>query len=121
MLRLANFAKAEFALNAKQEDGETLRTHLQSAWRQSGIKPHNWPDAKLPEEVKYLWEFFVELNRARGSNGFGPSPLSFSDLHAWATLTGNRLDPWELRAILAIDAHYIASAVPPKGKPGHDR
>lgn len=117
MLKLANFAKAEFALNAKQDDGETLRTHLQSAWRQTGVKPEGWPNARLPAQVKYLWDYFAELNRARGSNGFGPSPLSFSDIASWQALTGNSLDPWELRALLAIDAHYLASAVPPKGKP----
>lgn len=73
----------------------------------------------LPPEGAYLWGFFADLHSARGSSGFGPSPLAFSDIEAWSRLSGNHLDPWELRAILGIDAQYMASAAEaanPKGK-----
>jgi hypothetical protein len=45
----------------------------------------------------------MEMHTARRSNGFGPEPIAWIDLDAWARLTGCQPRPAELRAILAID------------------
>jgi hypothetical protein len=47
------------------------------------------------------------MSRARGSTGFGPAPLSWADIEAWSRVTGTPVDPWEARAIRAIDDAII--------------
>ena len=69
---------------------------------------------ELPEPVKYLWGFFLDLSRQRGSNGFGVLPLSYSDIHAWQQLNELSLDRWELDAILRLDGAYLACVNKPK-------
>lgn len=106
---MAEFATADFALEVRQKDGYTLREHLQGAWDQSGIKPPELDVPPLPECAAYVWEYFVELHNRRGNNGFGHVPLSYSEIGWWKRLTRRSLDPWELKAILEIDAAYLAS------------
>ena len=112
-----NFAEAEFTLGVRQEDGFTLKQHLLTAWKQSGKKPQELIDAPpLPELTAYLWGYYQELHRRRVNYGWGHVPLSFSEVEAWARLTKRKLDPWELSALLDIDAVYLASiAKPAKG------
>jgi len=57
----------------------------------------------FPDELAYLWEWFVELDRARGSTGFAMSPIGFVDIQAWASLTGRRPYPEEVHALLQLD------------------
>lgn len=74
-------------------------------------------DAEVPEfpdEIEYVWDWFVELHEARTGNGFGPNPLSFTELAHWQALCDTRIQPWEVRAIRAIDNAYIASRRPSK-------
>lgn len=63
----------------------------------------------IPESVAYLWAYFWELSRARSNNGFGPLALQYSDIEAWTRLTRQKLDPWELNAIVSLDALYLES------------
>lgn len=57
--------------------------------------------------MRYLWRTFQSLHRARGSNGWGPNPISWSDMDAYCRLSGVALDPWEVEAIRAIDDVYF--------------
>lgn len=111
------FAKADFTLSVKQEDGHTLREHLVAAWKQSGIKPQELKAVPvLPDLVAYLWSYYLKLHSRRVNYGWGHVPLSYLEVEAWARLNKLVLDPWELDAILEIDDAYIASvAKAPKG------
>lgn len=87
----------------------TVADHLAAVARATGKKvDENAP--KLPHEMRYLWRTFVSLHRARGSNGWGPSPITWSDLDAYCRLTGVALDPWEVEAIRALDEAFMESA-----------
>jgi hypothetical protein len=66
---------------------------------------------ELPDEVAYLWQFWLELHAGRSSGGFGVNPLSYSDIQAWSALTDEPLDPWEVRALRAVDTVYLVSFV----------
>jgi len=113
---LASFAQAEFALEARQKDGHTLREHLLSAWEQSGVRPEEFDYPPLPDCVQYLWGYYTELHNRRGNFGFGHVPLTHSEIGWWQRNTLRRLDPWELEALLGIDTAYIASiAKKPEG------
>lgn len=54
--------------------------------------------------------------------GMGAAPLSAAELHAWACLTGHRLQAWEVEALLAASRAYLAavheaSPIPPDDQP----
>lgn len=38
-----------------------------------------------------------------------PNPLSFADIEAFLRITGEELEPWEARAIRAVDDAYMSS------------
>jgi hypothetical protein len=50
----------------------------------------------------------VELSGTRTSNGFGPNPISFTEMQAWAILNGIAPTPWEIRLLRRLDAATLA-------------
>lgn len=64
----------------------------------------------IPEDMEYLWEWFIELDASRGNNGFGISSLTYTEILAWATLTGRRPAPWEIAVIHRLDSVRIRVA-----------
>lgn len=77
--------------------------------RQTGRKFQAQPPP-IPTELRYLWSTFLSLSRARGNNGFGPNPLSFTEIEAWCRLMHIRLDPWEVDTLRAIDDAFLEVA-----------
>lgn len=61
-----------------------------------------------PDDLRYIWEWFVELSSSRTSNGFGANPLGWATLEAWSRITCVQLLPYERRALLALDRAYLA-------------
>lgn len=103
------FAKHHFELMTLQEDGKTLREHLESYERQSGRRHPILAEApELPPGCGSLWGDFMSLHTTRGSNGFGPARISFSDIDAYQRIRRVTLEPWEIDAIRRADAAYIA-------------
>ena len=45
----------------------------------------------------------------------GPTALSWHEIRSWSDLSGIEIDPWELKAIRAMDKAFL-SAVNKKGK-----
>lgn len=87
----------------------TLADHLAVVARMTGRSLNdNLP--KLPREMRYLWRAFTSLHRARGSNGWGPSPIAWSEIESFCRLTGVALDPWEVEAIRALDEAFLDTA-----------
>jgi len=71
----------------------------------------------LPEGFEYIWDWFKELDAARGSNGFGPAALSFVEIDAWARLTLRHPSPWDVAVLKILDVTYLnamAKAAPKK-------
>lgn len=62
----------------------------------------------IPAALAHLWEWFCELSGARSGNGGGPNPISYSEVMAWALLTGRAPAPQDVRAIMALDAVFFA-------------
>jgi hypothetical protein len=61
----------------------------------------------LPRGFAYLWTWFLELHAARGSSGIAHNPISFSDLLAWARLTGRRPMAWDVAVLRRIDGVFL--------------
>lgn len=87
----------------------TLADHLAVVAKATGQKlDENAP--RLPREMRYLWRSFLQLHRARGSNGWGPNPIAWSEIDAFCRLTESTLDPWEVEALCALDEAFMESA-----------
>lgn len=96
------WAREEFRLGKPDKNGTSLRSHLQAA----GVEEPN--PHPFPEALGYLWAWFLDLSAGRLS-GLGPCPITWEGMSAWAALTGNQMAPWEVRAIRALDAAYLAA------------
>jgi hypothetical protein len=90
-----------------ETDGATLRKHLESVEAQTGKRPAQLDGPEFPTGVEYLWEWYWQLRRHNGGNGFGPGPISWSEIDAWARRTGADPAPWELEVISELDAAYL--------------
>jgi hypothetical protein len=53
----------------------------------------------VPETLAHLWAWFCELDGGRT----GQAPLAWSDLKAWAELTGRSPRPWEVHILRRLD------------------
>lgn len=81
---------------------DVLRWQLANPGRADG-PPIPWPG-------KRIWSIFLALNAARGSNGWGPNPITFQEIEAWSRLNREPVRPWELSILAAMDAAYMESA-----------
>lgn len=88
---------------APQPDGKTLREHLFAVWKATRRRPPELDLPPLPAAGVAVWEWFKALDAARGSNGWGPNPISWADLVAWQQLAGVQLTPWEAETLRALD------------------
>lgn len=75
-----------------------------------------------PPATEHLWQWWQELHAARGHNGWSWSRLGWSDIDAWARLTGAMPRASEIRVVMQIDAEWLLAesrrraAQQPKGR-----
>lgn len=79
---------------------------LENVARQTGRRPKDLDGPEIPLELTYLWGWFQELSATRGSNGFGPNPISYTEIGTWARLTGTIIQPMEVRLIMTLDGLF---------------
>lgn len=92
-------------LAAKQEDGATLRDHLErSAESGSAIARAHLVEPEYPDELTYLLNWAYALVGRSGAGMAGLAPLSHAEVQAWALLTDARPEPWEIGALMELDA-----------------
>lgn len=109
------FAEHQFSLDRRDENGVTEREHLQALSERRGQTHPDLIGPPLPPAGAYLWRYFIELDAARGGTGFGPSPIGYQDILAWARLTGRRPLPWEVGVLMALDRACLAALAKGKG------
>lgn len=63
----------------------------------------------LPKVISPIWNAFIAMHDARGSNGHAPNAITWQDIAAWQQVSGNALTPWELDTIRAIDGVAMAA------------
>lgn len=76
--------------------------------QQTGRRPEQLEGPELPDELRYLWNWFVMLSNRRGGTGFGPAALTPVMIVSWCQLNRMSLLPYELEAIEALDDLYMA-------------
>jgi hypothetical protein len=99
-------------LGERQPDGATLREHYENAQRQTGQVPGALADVPAcPEELHYLWEYFVNISARRTSND---DAVSNAEVLAWALLHHVQLTAFEVEVLDGLErvflVHYAARA-----------
>jgi hypothetical protein len=85
-----------------------LKQHLESVWRQTGVKPKELDElCELPESCSQVWSWFTDLSSSRSSNGFGINPLAYSEIKAYFDLMQIEPLEWELRLLKRFDLELI--------------
>lgn len=93
--------KAVTELDTPRKNGTTLRQNLEQAGQ-----PIDVPE--LPLAGWHLWDWFWDLHQARGG-GFGPAPLSYAEIEAWARLQLAHPRPWEVSVLRLMDGAYLSA------------
>lgn len=88
--------------------GATLRQHLEQIGKAG-------PVIEPPDHAEHVWHWFWELSASRGGNGFAAMPVPHVEIEAWARLVGAEPDEWEIRALRAMDAAFLAELAKRKG------
>jgi len=102
-------AKAAFRLD-RFHGGATAREHLEAIEARTGKRPTELDEAEIPDQLAHVWNWFTQLNAARSGNGYGPNPISYTEIASWASLTGAAPTSFEVLLIRAIDALCMAEA-----------
>lgn len=118
---LVAFAEIEFRLG-RIENGVTVRSMLEGLEERRQLREPDYRSPELeqpplPDELAYLWGWFGQLESARSSNGYGPNPLTYAEIKAWAALTGARPAPWEVGLLKRLDAVYLVEMTRTKPPP----
>ena len=74
----------------------------------------------VPAAGEYLWGLFWDMSLGRGNGGWGPEPLSWADMAAYAGLNGITFNPWESKALRRMDLAFLG-AVADAGKGKKER
>jgi hypothetical protein len=64
----------------------------------------------FPEPIRTLWNKFLSLHEGRTYGINGVNPISYTDMDAWMRVTGNRLDQWEVEAVMRIDKAWLKAS-----------
>ena len=103
-----NYAGSLFALD-KVYDGKTIRQHLESVHEQTGDAPEELELPPFPEVLRNVWSKFLDVHRGRTCGTMGVNPLSFQDLLAWMSVSGEALSGWEVDVVLRLDRLWMKS------------
>lgn len=68
----------------------------------AGLRP-----PPIPAALSHIWGWFAEISAARSGNGGGPNPIAYSEIEAWARLTGRVPEPRDIHAIKLLDAELM--------------
>jgi hypothetical protein len=91
-------ARARFKMAKQDAKGAPLEAHYRQLERtMPGFKRPQLP--AIPETLAHVWAWFCDLDAGRA----GKAPISWSDLKAWAELTGRTPRPWEVHLLRKLD------------------
>lgn len=95
-------------MDRRDKHGVSVREHLEQIRRQTGARPALLEDEPLiPIACRHVWEWFQALAAARGGNGFGPNPLSYTEIDAYTRLIGVRITGQEITWLRMLDSLYL--------------
>ena len=88
-------------------DTEVLTDDLLAVLRWHIGNPGRTDGPEIPYAGLRVWGLFLRLNEQRGA-GFGPCPITYADMLAFARISGEAIRPWEAEVIRALDREFLA-------------
>lgn len=76
---------------------------MQSIYRQTGEMPEELDIPDIPDMAGHVWSWFGELVTARQQG----APIPYTEIEAFSRLTNTPMEPWEVRALKALDIEYL--------------
>jgi len=107
---LYEFAEHQFGLNKPDQNGITLREHLEQVERQTGKTLEELQGPEFPFPLSNIWSAFIDLSSTRGQGFSGPLHITYNEIKAYMELTGTELRPWEVEVIKGLDRVYMKVA-----------
>ena len=104
------YAQHEFELSKPDQNGVTVREHLEVVERQTKKRPKELEGPDFPYELAHIWSAFLYLCSGRSSGFNGPEGLSFSEIKAWSELTATPVSPSDVEIIKKLDSVYLRAA-----------
>lgn len=101
---MIDVVRARYRLAERQADGTTAAEHFAAIARITGKQPAELDALQPPPGGEALLGVYIELERTRRSSGFGPSPLSLTDIDAWIRVHRTPLTSWEIDTLYEMDA-----------------
>ena len=101
------FAEAVFHLSQTDSSGISKREHLEQVESATGITPDELVLPDFPQLIGSVWIKFNELSSTRSYGMSGPLPITYSEIKAWAEVTGEELTIFEADVVKKIDALYV--------------
>ena len=99
------YARHEAIMNMPDKDGLPAReTYKEAARKGSPVAIEMLEGKEYPVDLMYLYEWSIGLVGRSGVNQTGLNPLSYSEIESWSRVTGNRPDPEEVEALIALDS-----------------
>lgn len=68
---------------------------------------------EMPPGGALVWNAFVRLSSARTSAGFGPNPITYTEIDAYCRRVEN-LKGWEIEIVRDLDDAFLAAAADEK-------
>ena len=86
-------------------DGTTLRKQLEFVKKQTGETPVELiPPCDLPPQALRVWMIYKD---GFMPNIMGAQQTPYQEFRAYAELTGNNLEEWEVNALKQLDTTYV--------------
>lgn len=104
-----DFARHQFVNQRTAGDGSSVGDHMAVVARHRGVDNPLDAGPACPPEIAYLWGCWNELHEGRSSGGMSLNPISWADIEAYSRVLDERLEPWEARAIRAVDNAYMTT------------
>lgn len=99
----------------RRHGGANVSDHYTAVARQTGRKLPQAP--QLPPEAAHVWDTFMDLHRTRWASQHGPLPITYAEIQSRTVMQRDRLKPWEVQAIRALDDLWLSEAAGPETSP----
>lgn len=105
------YARHEFENARPMDDGAPIGDHLASGARQLANLPGRTKPLPeiiqegppFPEELDYLWRYYIELSKGLPINGMVAPTVSWLDIQAWrVAMDVGPLEPFEVKALVDL-------------------
>ena len=70
----------------------------------AGYKEDELLETEKPLLLSYIYDWFMDLQSARKSNGFALMPIEFSEIKSYFELINQHPQKWELDTIRRLDS-----------------